>query len=86
MQAMSVFETMKENDIAPSAAEYRSMLHMLSLIPEKEENKGENWEQSLALLREAQDLELRLTEVSFNTGSKRSACVPKSPPYASISP
>lgn len=66
LQALDLFEMYKKHGISPKAREIRSMLHVLS--KSKEHEKGERWEESLALLREAQEMELRLTEVSYNTG------------------
>ena len=57
-----------KDDMAPTAREYRSMLHMLSLS--KDVPRGSNWARSVELLKEAQDMEYRLTEVSFRTGEK----------------
>ena len=68
-QAIEVFGIMSEkDDVTPTAREYRSMLHMLSLS--KDVPRGANWARSVELLKEAQELEYRLTEVSFRTGKK----------------
>lgn len=63
----------KKHGIQPKAREIRSMLHMLS--KSKDQEKGDRWEASLALLRDAQETELRLTEVSYNTGLFIVCCV-----------
>lgn len=63
--AIDLFEMYKKHGIQPKAREIRSMLHMLS--KSKDQEKGDRWEASLALLRDAQETELRLTEVSYNT-------------------
>lgn len=60
-------EEMEDEAFMPTANQYRSMLHMLS--QSKEVERGANWERSVEVLREAQALDLRLTEVSFNTGA-----------------
>ena len=73
-KAVETFDTMKELEeefedgtCKPTANEFRSMLHILS--QSKDVERGANWERSVEILREAQALDLRLTEVSFNTGA-----------------
>lgn len=56
----------EEDRTAPTAGEYRSMLHILSHSRDTE--RGANWERSMELLREAQENELPISESSFQTG------------------
>ncbi|CAM9273262.1 unnamed protein product, partial [Ectocarpus sp. 13 AM-2016] len=55
----------EEDRTAPTAGEYRSMLHILSHSRDAE--RGANWERSMELLREAQESELPISESSFQT-------------------
>ena len=52
--------------VAPTAKEYGSMLHILS--KSKDSKRGSNWERSMELLRDAQENEFPIAEVSFQTG------------------
>lgn len=53
-------------EVAPTAKEYGSMLHILS--KSKDVQRGANWERSMQLLREAQENEFPIDEGSFQTG------------------
>lgn len=53
-------------EVAPTAKEYGSMLHILS--KSKDVRRGANWERSMELLREAQEHEFPISESSFQTG------------------
>lgn len=52
--------------VTPTAKEYGSMLHILS--KSKDSKRGSNWERSMELLREAQENEFPISELSFQTG------------------
>ncbi len=53
-------------EVAPTAKEYGSMLHILSRS--KDVQPGANWERSMQLLREAQENEFPIDEGSYHTG------------------
>lgn len=52
--------------VAPTPKEYGSMLHILS--KSKNSERGSNWERSMELLRDAQEKEFQISELSFQRG------------------